>query len=400
MRVKIGQMPKKLSRATALGLVISATTFTLVLFASWVPIAVNDVRQADLPTDATAADFSMFYGASELAREGRWSSVYSPVELSQHLRGTDSGASFAYPPLFPQLLGVMTAATLEFAAAAWIILSLLVFLALIPSLLGRDALFYTAALAFPVYSNLRLGQAGAVAALLMTLSLFSLRQKQPTWSGVWLAGLIFKPQMLAGPAVLAVSRRLDSRLVRSLTVGVIGLVTLSVLGGVDGWAAYLAGFLDSAQPGNVRSSWDYSLFGWMQSLFTTPEVSLALTIAISLVVIGFAIRQFRVVAFGPEILALGMVLTVVLSPRMVVYDWSILIAPLAILSPSRSGTTAGWASIALIVLASVSGIWDSTILQISGFAWLSITGAFFLLLHEHTKKSPAIQLQRTTTGSP
>ena len=114
---------------------------------------------------------------------------------------------FFYPPtylFFTYPLGLMPYVA---AFAAWMIVTLLLYLAAVYLIVPRPIAILVALSPFPVFFNLYRGQNGFLLAGLMGLCL-ALMERRPRLSGVLLGLLTFKPQIgILFPFALLVSRK-------------------------------------------------------------------------------------------------------------------------------------------------------------------------------------------------
>ncbi len=230
---------------------------------------------ADPPCAAPQCDFSAFWPAGLLARQGSFRALYQPPSFlawRQHVLGPAASAlDWYYPP--PVLLPAAAISTLPFELGFFVWVATLTGLAVI--------VLRSAALPWPVIGlgllspaalwNGELGQLGAITGSLLVAGLLAL-PAAPTRAGVWLGCLLFKPQaaILAPLALLAASRR--ALLAGTATAGAWLLVTTLLLG-TAAWAGFFAYGQSSARavlqlpfPAGTTDFFGVSVF-WMVRSF-------------------------------------------------------------------------------------------------------------------------------------
>jgi alpha-1,2-mannosyltransferase len=197
-----------------------------------------------------ASDFASFYAAGKLALAGTPQLAYDQAAhylAQQQATGTLAPHQFFfYPPVY--LLLCAPLATLPYlpAFAAFQVVTLALFVAMMRSLLReRGADWLLPLLAFPaVFWTIGLGQNALLnAALFGGFTL--LLQRRPLIAGMLLGGLCYKPHLgLLVPVALLAARQWWAFV--GAAVVVVALVGVSIgLFGWGTWAAYLAAFSHS-----------------------------------------------------------------------------------------------------------------------------------------------------------
>ena len=218
-----------------------------ILFLAVTAHGPNDYRNRPLGTD-----FSSFYAAGALARDGVPEAAYDPARHHEQERATFGEDTpyyaWAYPPVFLLVAAPLAALPYVPALIVWQLATLALYLAATgwlwrraagePAGSGREVLL--AAIAFPaVFVNLTHGQNGFLTAALFAAALATL-DKRPVLAGLFFGLLAYKPQFgLLIPLVLAATGRWRSFAAAGATV--VALVALStLLFGADVWRDFLS----------------------------------------------------------------------------------------------------------------------------------------------------------------
>lgn len=319
---------------------------------AWAPSMVRALSSGEIDGVTGGTDFAMFYAAADLAANDGWTAVYSLEGLADVMDATFGGVSFAYPPPFAMALEPLVELSYVRALSLWLAVaigSIALFL-----VRGRGpALVAVLAMLFPLYVALRFGQFVPLAILILALTGWALDRDRPLTAGLILGLLVLKPQFLLGPALLLVlSKHRRSRLMTGVAASSLGLLAATAIVEPDGWRAFIEGFADVASP-SVSTRWDFSIssfVGWL-------PVPLAIGVAIffGCLLVYTATRQVGRVDDVTRVVAWGLILSLLLSPRVVVYDWSLLVVPFAWLGRNVSPDAPIAVLGATVAIASLSG---------------------------------------------
>jgi hypothetical protein len=190
-------------------------------------------------------DFSHMWVTGTLAGSGDPALVYNLSTFSAaraDLGGADACMPvlnhFVYPPtylFFTYPLGLMPYIA---AFAAWMVVTLLLYLVAIYLIVPRPIAILVALSPFPVFFNFFLGQNGFLLAGLMGLSLV-LMERRPRLSGILLGLLTFKPQIgNLFPFALLVSRKWRV-IVSAMATSVVLIVASMLVFGYQGWPSFI-----------------------------------------------------------------------------------------------------------------------------------------------------------------
>jgi hypothetical protein len=180
-------------------------------------------------TLAQAYDYSVFSAA-------RAALVGPPNCILEHLDYPPTLLLFTYP------LGLMP---YSIAFAAWMVATLLLYLAAVYAIISRPVAVIAAVTSYPVFINVLLGHNGFLTAGLIGLAL-ALMERRPWLSGIFLGLLTYKPQFgILFPFALLASRHwrvLFSAAAASVMFG----ATAAIAFGYQVWPAFIDALADRA----------------------------------------------------------------------------------------------------------------------------------------------------------
>jgi hypothetical protein len=282
-------------------------------------------------------DFSSFWSAGHMAREGRAPQAYewdAMAAVQRQLFGTDKLSPWSYPPVF--LFIVVPLAMLPYLAAffVWQGASLLAALAVYRKILPRnDALLF--GLGFPaVLVCLGHGQTGFLTAALMAGGLLMLRRNEIA-AGILFGLIIYKPQFgVLLPLVLAAGGYWRAFLAAAVTV----LAVLALSAFIWGWPVWQA-FFNSLhatrtivfEQGDTGFEKFQSAFSWVRLWHGPVALAYAAQAVVALAVVAAVVWLWR----GPASFALkaAALLTgsLLVSPYTLDYDFVVFGMALALL---------------------------------------------------------------------
>lgn len=282
-------------------------------------------------------DFSSFWSAGHMAREGRAPQAYewdAMAAVQRQLFGTDKLSPWSYPPVF--LFIVVPLAMLPYLAAffVWQGASLLAALAVYRKILPRnDALLF--GLGFPaVLVCLGHGQTGFLTAALMAGGLLMLRRNEIA-AGILFGLIIYKPQFgVLLPLVLAAGGYWRAFLAAAVTV----LAVLALSAFIWGWPVWQA-FFNSLhatrtivfEQGDTGFEKFQSAFSWVRLWHGPVALAYAAQAVVALAVVAAVVWLWR----GPASFALkaAALLTgsLLVSPYTLDYDFVVFGMALAFL---------------------------------------------------------------------
>ena len=234
------------------------------------------------------ADVHAYYDAGARLNAG--------LPLYDQPAGTDDAAFYRYPPLLAVVFRPLALLPFETAALIWEALLLVLFAATVyrSGIRNRWTWLVLGWLAAPIAWSLAIGQAQVAVTFFLILG--------TPWGVALAANLKLLPLLVA---VYWIARR-DRRAIRELLAWLVGLAVLSLVVEPAGTIAFL-GFPDLAQVGNVENL----------SLYALSPVLWAAFVAL---LAGLAFR------FAPTRAgwALAVILSVLASPRLLMYQLSTL----------------------------------------------------------------------------
>ena len=216
--------------------------------------------------DFLATDFRGYYAAGLIAKEVGLAAVYDPqlqVESQDTLLldcpdGTARPARMRvmvpYLPIFVLLFLPLPVVDFTASYTAWSLINLVVFILVlyrfsIALQIRMDSLrLFQWAICFSLLANLTLGQINVLPVIILGEFFLAFRRDKPLWGGVWLAGLLLKPNLLILllPGLL-ISRRWKALLGFGVSAALLLGASL-LLAGTDGLQDWLAVVRSFAEP--------------------------------------------------------------------------------------------------------------------------------------------------------
>jgi hypothetical protein len=238
----------------------------------------------------------------------------------------------------------------------------------------RWALVATAGLLFyPVFVAFRLGQNSFVSLLLLATCFALLQKGKHGLAGIALGLLVFKPQLALG---VAVWWTIDWRRYRGAWLSAVATATSVAIGGWLLWPDATRAYLEDLpslvgfrNPQFLRST--FSPYGFFSLLAPRQD---ALVYALTVVAAIWATWWFwsywkdhRSDLAG--LFSLSVILTLLTSPRVVVYDWTLLLIPAVILASQRIDLRDTWLGIGGIVAMAAAVSIQFTEAQLNSLGW-------------------------------
>jgi len=144
--------------------------------------------------------------------------------------------------------------------------------------------------------------------------------------------LVLKPQLALGPAVWWLTSPPRRR--RELTGALVSggsLIAASVVAAPEAWPTYLARLPSLADPGPTNRVWYLSGLDFFRMLLGDDLAGIAWLLLGLLILVG-AVALFRRLGDDPELgLAVAVIVSLLITPHVVVYDWLLLVVSGAIL---------------------------------------------------------------------
>jgi hypothetical protein len=316
-------------------------------------------------TSPVGGDFSVFYTAGAIVREGKPDTLYDVesfrIENADRTGRVWSPGSpmFGNSPAFAVAVAPLTWTSWESAWVVWTVLSLAALAVALAGLGLRHVLFTIVfiLLTLPGYVAIIEGQSTMFWLLIIAAVFRLLKRGSYTAAGVVAGLLILKPPLLIGFGLWWL---IDRRMHRPLLVAMssaVGVILLSTpfVGRV--WLEYPMALVRFGEmhrePGGHSAQ--YSPWGFVDLLAPgNPGIATAVGVAASIVGVAAFVAFFRRHRDEWRLLFAGAIIaTLWISPHVLVYDWVLLIAPLAVIWHTRSYSWEAWlkASILLAIVA-------------------------------------------------
>jgi hypothetical protein len=285
------------------------------------------------------ADHVEYYVVGKLVREGQAGKVYdldTMKDRQAEVGGPDwpGVLVFRYPPFYALVFAPTSGLPYELSWGIWTVLGLAALLAtgwLLDEAgwtwLGWSLCFY------PVFAAVSFGQNSLLSLGILAGTLFLLRRQQILAAGLVAGLLLYKPQLLVGVGLLWLLE------VRQRWPALLGLAITGLVLGALGWLLipdacqqFLAtlGQNVTAQDRKALPNNQSTQGFWMLLLPGLDRLAQGLSLACSLATLVGLFWISRRVEGEPRF-AFAVAGTLLLSPYMMIYDWSILILPALIL---------------------------------------------------------------------
>ena len=368
-------------RRFALVLLLGSMAAVLAAWVLWMVGLVDSGGVSDPNGNPVGIDYAIFHTGGRLLASDHQADLYDEGGFLEALAATtgeedpDPSGLFVNPPFFAALFAPLGNVQYRTGFAIWTGIGL-VALGLGLRLAGarRWALITLVALLFyPVFVGFRLGQNSFVSLLLLAACFALLQKGNHRLAGIALGLLVFKPQLALG---VAFWWTIDWRRYRIAWVSA-GVTAASVAiagwllwpGATEAYLADLPSLVGFRSAGFLRST--LSPYGFF-SLLVPGRDSLVYGLTIVAAILGLAWfwsywRDHRSDLAG--LFALSVILTLLISPRVVVYDWTLLLIPAVILATQRKDLRDTWLVIGGIVSIAAVVTIQLTEAQLSNLNW-------------------------------
>lgn len=312
--------------------------------------------------DVRTVDFMEYFSVARMIFEGHGGSMYSWVPLSHmqsHLAGQPASAfgvlAFFYPPYFALFLVPLTSLPYGVAYLVWFVIDCFVLAAVLfalerySGLSGRQALAFRAvSLCFlPVFLALGLGQVSIVLLALVSVCFVALRQRQYEVAGAALAVASMKPVYVA-PLVLVLLLRRQWRAVVAFCLSCALLLACAVpVLGISIYGSYVRLLREDAswQGRSIHDAlwfnhvpvanstyapeWNHGFAGFAELLLHGGAAT-ALYAALSLCALVLLTACSLRSATLDVPIAMAVIVGLLVSPHTLIYDYALLLLPVAI----------------------------------------------------------------------
>lgn len=328
-------------------------------------LALTSHGLADYKGRPLGTDFSCFYAAGDLARQGHAADAYDMALLNKAQRSLFGPSApvygWFYPPQFLFVAQALSHLHYIPALMLWQGLSLALYLLALWQLLrsaphlARDPLWLLVALGFPaVFVNLTHGQNGFLSAALMAGGLAFLKPK-PIIAGILFGLLAYKPQLgLALPIALLAGREWRAFSAAVCTVLVTAALATAFYG-ADIWSAFLGAMQISRasviELGSIGYDKFQSLFGAVRLLDGSVAWAYAAQGLVTIAILAALVRVWRGSA-SPAVKGAALCIAALLStPYCLDYDLMLLAPAIALVA--SEGRVCGFRRGELLILAAL-----------------------------------------------
>lgn len=345
-------------RRYALVLLAGSMGFVLLLWTLWISGLIGTRAHEDPNGNPPGIDYAIFHTAGRILQDGDESDLYEASEFRAALAvtiGEDDEhptSLFVNPPVFAALFMPVADLPYRIGLAMW---SGIGIGALVTGiwLLGMRKLGFAVAAAllfYPVFVGFRLGQNSFISFMLFAASFYMLRKGNQVWAGVALGMLVFKPQLALGVALWwTLDWRRYRRAWNTAAATALSVLAVGWLMWPDATNAYFTGLSELVgvrEPEFLRSTFSPQAFF---VLLLPGQEALATGLAVAAA--GVGIIWFWSYWKGHRddlegLFALAVIVSLWISPRVVVYDWTLLLIPAIILAAHRKDLEDTWLMLA------------------------------------------------------
>ncbi len=303
------------------------------LYATLARVAVSWTPGADVWF--LGRDFAVFYTGGTFAREGAWPALYDLGLFTARfneitgLHLPTGGPVFRYPPPTALLFGPLTSQPLGMSLALWTVLGCASYVAAVKLLRLSPLPALLALFSVPVYGALALGQNSLLFLVVFAAAAVAVRRRRPMWVGLILGLLVLKPQLALGPAVWWLSSPVRRR--RELTGALLSGGSLAAVAfaiAPEAWPTYLQRLPTLADPGPTNRVWYLSGLDFFRMLTGDGRAATGAWLMLIVIVLFWSVTTFRRFRNDGELsLAVAVIVTLLATPHVVVYDWVLLLVP-------------------------------------------------------------------------
>lgn len=308
------------------------------------------------------ADFDVFYSGAALFEQARFAELWDPDGFAASIGRDEPYLWYAYPPVYASAWRALTGLSIDAAWVTWTVAGMAAIPVAVRVVSGRWDLPVTLLVltVYPAALNFQLGQNAALSALIIAVAAGLLRRGRPLWAGVVLGLLVYKPQLAIG---IGLWWLLDERY---RPAGLAALGTAGSIAGIswlihpDAWTAYgTTAFEVAAVPTQILQ---VSLPGFFELALPGWDAARIAGLVVAVVVVAAFVWWIRRAPRSFETaLAVAVMVTLLCAPYLIVYDYLIGLAPLALLLRERdltplwlAGAALSWAVLYTYVVRGVA----------------------------------------------
>jgi len=321
-----------LTRARLTGYSRVLVAFYVVFWIGWF---VTGTGLLGLHEGPAGSDFLAIYAGAKLTTGNDPAAAYDYIRLLAAARETVGGnikiGPWMYPPVFATIVAPFTYVPYLVAAPLWLMLTGAAFLHAVRRTSTDGLAPWLALASLAAFDNAMGGQNGFLSAALLGFGLLGLRTN-PMLGGLVLGCMVYKPQ-LAGFAPLVLLLAGQWRAVLGFAAGALAISALSLfVVGWEGWLAFFAGIPEAKNMLEVGGpNWFKMPTVFVAARLVGADVAVAQVLHASVAVVTLAAVVWvwrRPAPFTMRAAALG-IGSLLISPFVHYYDWTLLAIPVA-----------------------------------------------------------------------
>ncbi len=313
------------------------------LWLTWIGSLLLGPGHLDLAGQAVGNDFTQFYAAGLTARTAESALLYdldAQFSLQSEIIGPGTGGfpAFLTPPFHAWVYAPLSLLPYEAAFAIW-------------AVAGLVALYFTLRLIdadprkvmpwalsfFPVFAAVSFGQNTLLSLLLLAWSFGLWRSRRLVFAGLVLSLILYKPQLALGMLVLwGLDWRRDWRALVGFAAGGSALTAFCFLAMPEASGSYIVfsrDVLPDLMTFSNPSVWHmHTVRSFFELLIGVGPVANRVAIALAVGAVAGFFPFWRASRSRPALLFAGaVVLTMLITPHALVYDWALLLLPAVLL---------------------------------------------------------------------
>lgn len=295
---------KNISKKGWLNLAIAATITFYIILSGFFIIKLDQCKNY-------GGDFCAYWSAGRIASKSGYANIYDLEILSKVQAGIyglqDNPLFHAYGimylPIFLVPFQLFSFVKLPTSYALWNLVNLIIFIFYVRSFIKKiydkpfpNQLYLLTIVSLPLYINIIEGQVNVWLVVCIGEFIKAIQNHRDINAGLWLGGLLLKPQILLLILPWLVFQR-SKRVLLGFTIASLTVLFLSfILVGFDGFANYFNVLAYSGQGqlvSNPGAMVNWRMLGWHIATFSSSEVGTIVTILSSLVTGGVVLFKFR-----------------------------------------------------------------------------------------------------------
>ncbi len=350
------------------------------MWGAWIVSILLGQGAFDQAGQVIGTDYVQFYAAGETVRVGESARLYDvdyQIELERSIVGSElrSYHAFITLPFLAPLFAPLSALPYVPSFALWCLLGGAALVAGFRLLRAERPLQSSlwALTFFPVFASFSFGQNSILSFLLLSAAFALWMRGRTVWAGIVLALLLYKPQLILGVALMWLVRR-EWRPLGGLAAGGGLLGAAMLLWMPEATVAYVE-FARSTLPG--LTGWEHfplwhlhTWRGFWTLLLGAGAANVPTAACTALIVAGFWAVSRRFTGRRETHFALAILVTLLITPHAMIYDWALLLIPACLLWRTSPELRTEWTALYAVIwlVAFVGGPLSYAQLQFLGHA--------------------------------